>query len=323
MTDNTQRHHVRVKRIDIQMKQIYLAILTCLIGITSASASSARPNVLLILSDDHSVPHVGAYGGDNCPRLNLTPNLDALAKDGIRFDRAYTASPQCAPSRTAIFAGRSPVGLSGRRSRSDRRWYDRNGCPHASTWRLDTSRCRMGQRPVTDADHSTRYGRTHRTVERCSKLLTQGAFSSSGSQGPKQTANELRARQNGESAIVSGESDRFWPTSVSSSRAARESRETRTCNDTVKACVFHGANNRVRSSTLCELAGRAEFAKEKEYTRQDSNLQPSVPKTDALSNCATGAIALQPPDFNTGCSCFSSGFGGFTQTPGSGFGSGS
>lgn len=112
MTDNTQPHHVRVKRIDIQMKQIYLAILTCLIGITSAAASSARPNVLLILSDDHSVPHVGAYGGDNCPRLNLTPNLDALAEDGIRFNRAYTASPQCAPSRTAIFAGRSPVGLS-------------------------------------------------------------------------------------------------------------------------------------------------------------------------------------------------------------------
>ena len=49
-------------------------------------------------------------------------------------------------------------------------------CPHASTWRLDTGRCRMGQRPVADADHSTRYGRTHRTAERCSKLLTRTMF---------------------------------------------------------------------------------------------------------------------------------------------------
>lgn len=87
-------------------------IITILSGIVWASPLLARPNILLILSDDHSVPHVGAYGGDNCPGLDLTPNLDSLAAEGIRFDRAYTASPQCAPSRMAIFAGRSPVGLS-------------------------------------------------------------------------------------------------------------------------------------------------------------------------------------------------------------------
>lgn len=76
------------------------------------SRADERPNVLLILSDDHSVPHVGCYpGGENCRRFNLTPNLDALAAEGMRFDRAYTAAPQCAPSRTAIFAGRSPVAL--------------------------------------------------------------------------------------------------------------------------------------------------------------------------------------------------------------------
>lgn len=73
--------------------------------------AAERPNILLILSDDHSVPHVGCYGDANCQRFNITPNLDAFAAGGMRFNRAYTAAPQCAPSRISIFTGRSPVGL--------------------------------------------------------------------------------------------------------------------------------------------------------------------------------------------------------------------
>ena len=76
-----------------------------------ADAVAAKPNILLILSDDHSVPHLGCYGSTNCKRFNITPHLDALAAEGMRFDRAYTSAPQCAPSRISIFAGRSPVGL--------------------------------------------------------------------------------------------------------------------------------------------------------------------------------------------------------------------
>ncbi len=87
-------------------------LLFCLGFLSSVIADQAdRPNILLVLSDDHSVPHVGAYGEQNCIRFNITPNLDKLAAEGMRFNRAYTAAPQCAPSRTAIFAGRSPVGL--------------------------------------------------------------------------------------------------------------------------------------------------------------------------------------------------------------------
>ncbi|MDA0349641.1 MAG: sulfatase [Verrucomicrobia bacterium] len=68
---------------------------------------SARPNILLILSDDHSVPHLGSYGTTDA----VTPHLDQFASEGVRFDRAYTTAPQCAPSRASIFTGRSPVAL--------------------------------------------------------------------------------------------------------------------------------------------------------------------------------------------------------------------
>ena len=76
------------------------------------NAALGKPNILLVLSDDHSVPHLGCYGSQNCKRFNITPNLDALAAEGMRFNRAYTTAPQCAPSRISIFAGRSPVGLA-------------------------------------------------------------------------------------------------------------------------------------------------------------------------------------------------------------------
>lgn len=72
-----------------------------------ASAAPGHPNILLVLSDDHSVPHLGCYGSPNA----VTPHLDAFAAEGMRFNRAYTTSPQCAPSRASIFAGRSPVAL--------------------------------------------------------------------------------------------------------------------------------------------------------------------------------------------------------------------
>src|SRR5262245_9420582 len=73
----------------------------------SAQAQTARLNVLLVLSDDHSAPHVGAYGNADIK----TPNLDAFAKEGMRFNRAYVAAPQCVPSRAALMTGRSPVAI--------------------------------------------------------------------------------------------------------------------------------------------------------------------------------------------------------------------
>lgn len=74
----------------------------------AALSAEPPPNILLILSDDHSAPHVGCYGNPDIK----TPNLDKLASEGIRFDRAYVACPQCVPSRAAIMTGRSPVRIA-------------------------------------------------------------------------------------------------------------------------------------------------------------------------------------------------------------------
>ena len=68
-------------------------------------AAESKPNVLLILSDDHSRPFMGAYGNP----VVRTPNLDRFASEGMRFERAFTAAPQCVPSRAALMTGRSPA----------------------------------------------------------------------------------------------------------------------------------------------------------------------------------------------------------------------
>ncbi len=69
------------------------------------AAAGTRPNMLLLLSDDHSYPYVGCYGHPDM----RTPTLDKLASEGLLFHRAFQAAPQCVPSRTALMTGRSPV----------------------------------------------------------------------------------------------------------------------------------------------------------------------------------------------------------------------
>lgn len=69
------------------------------------SDGGSKPNILFVLSDDHSYPYLGVYGA----AWMSTPNLDAFAREGMLFERAFTAAPQCVPSRTALMTGRSPV----------------------------------------------------------------------------------------------------------------------------------------------------------------------------------------------------------------------
>jgi arylsulfatase A-like enzyme len=65
-----------------------------------AGTDSARPNVILIISDQFRWDCVGSNGLNP---LNLTPNLDAMAREGVNFANAITNQPVCAPSRACLF----------------------------------------------------------------------------------------------------------------------------------------------------------------------------------------------------------------------------
>lgn len=63
---------------------------------------STKPNVIVIVSDDAGYADFGCYGGTQIP----TPNIDAIARQGIRFTDAYVSASVCAPSRAGILTGR-------------------------------------------------------------------------------------------------------------------------------------------------------------------------------------------------------------------------
>jgi arylsulfatase A len=66
-------------------------------------AAGERPNILFIFGDDCGIDSFGCYGSDRAK--SMTPNIDALAQSGMRFDRCY-ATPLCGPSRCVIMTGR-------------------------------------------------------------------------------------------------------------------------------------------------------------------------------------------------------------------------
>lgn len=67
-------------------------------------AERARPNFLLIMTDQQNVNHLGAYGN----QVLSTPNIDSLAGQGLTLDRFYVNSPVCMPNRAALATGRMP-----------------------------------------------------------------------------------------------------------------------------------------------------------------------------------------------------------------------
>lgn len=73
-----------------------------LVAADQATGKAARPNIVFIMSDDHAAHAISAYGS----RINQTPHLDRLAKDGMRFDNCFVTNSICTPSRAAILTGK-------------------------------------------------------------------------------------------------------------------------------------------------------------------------------------------------------------------------
>lgn len=82
----------------------FWALLASLAGAVHAAD---KPNILFLLSDDHSYPYLGCYGNPDVK----TPNLDRFASQGLRCDRMFVCCPQCVPSRASLMTGRSPVAV--------------------------------------------------------------------------------------------------------------------------------------------------------------------------------------------------------------------
>jgi arylsulfatase A-like enzyme len=78
-----------------------LGLLAAASAPASGRAAANRPNILYIMSDDHAAHAIGAYGS----RINRTPHLDRIARDGMRFDNCFCTNSICTPSRGVILTG--------------------------------------------------------------------------------------------------------------------------------------------------------------------------------------------------------------------------
>ena len=86
--------------------KLHRALFTALIVVLAGTinAKSSRPNVLWIMTDDHSAAALGAYGSHLAP-LNPTPTLDKLAAEGMMFTNAVCTNSICTPSRATLLTG--------------------------------------------------------------------------------------------------------------------------------------------------------------------------------------------------------------------------
>ena len=76
--------------------------LLLLVGLVSTSAAAKRPNILFIFADDHGYQAMSCYGS----KVNKTPNLDRIAKGGMRFNRCFVTNSICGPSRAVVLTGK-------------------------------------------------------------------------------------------------------------------------------------------------------------------------------------------------------------------------
>ena len=85
------------------MSRLFPQLLFCCVAISGAASHASTParspNILLLLADDMGFSDAGCYGGEV-----QTPNLDQLAKEGLRFTQAYNTA-RCWPTRGALLTG--------------------------------------------------------------------------------------------------------------------------------------------------------------------------------------------------------------------------
>jgi arylsulfatase A-like enzyme len=82
------------------MKRVLALLLSFSLPVFSQAAE--RPNILFIMSDDHAAHAISAYGS----KVNKTPNIDRIGKEGMRLENCFAVNAICTPSRAAILTGK-------------------------------------------------------------------------------------------------------------------------------------------------------------------------------------------------------------------------
>ncbi len=150
-------------------KSMLVAMLFC-IALSNQAIAAERPNIVLVFIDDMGWADFSCFGNTEAS----TPNIDAMAAEGIRFEQFYVNSPICSPSRVAISTGQYPQRyqitsfLNNRRSNKKRgvaNWLSPKApmlarslqqagyaTAHCGKWHMG------GQRDVDDAPPISDYG---------------------------------------------------------------------------------------------------------------------------------------------------------------------
>ncbi|MBI97941.1 MAG: sulfatase, partial [Verrucomicrobiales bacterium] len=82
------------------MKRFALFLFALLLAFPAMTAD--RPNIVFVFTDDHAAHAISAYGS----KINKTPHMDRLAREGMLFERCYVSNAICGPSRAVILTGK-------------------------------------------------------------------------------------------------------------------------------------------------------------------------------------------------------------------------
>ncbi len=125
------------------------------------TAPDSRPSILFVFSDQQRWDTMGCYG----QRLNITPNLDQLAAEGVRFDRAFTCQPVCGPARSCLQTGRYATEIGCFRNHialpQDERTIAHEmadsdySLAYVGKWHLASSGGKVGQQQIPEQNYRT------------------------------------------------------------------------------------------------------------------------------------------------------------------------
>ena len=127
-----------MKKLNIHIV-IFFSLLTAISCNSKANEKSEKPNVIYILADDLGYSEVGCYGQEKIE----TPNIDALASNGMLFTQHYAGAPVCAPSRCVLLTGKH---LGHAQIRGNDEWAERGPVWDFEAMALDPNL--EGQRPL-------------------------------------------------------------------------------------------------------------------------------------------------------------------------------